>query len=365
MQEKKVSVVIPTYNRGSTIVKSVYSVLRQTYSNVEIIIVDDNSEDDTFDKISEIEDPRVIYIHNVMNVGPAAARNIGIRQATGEYIAFQDSDDEWKENKIIRQLEKFRENSKYMAIYCAFNYHKNDLCYQVPKVNFSLEELETDIYNTLLHGNTIGTPTLIVKREVLSEIGLFNEKLKALEDWDLALRIARKYKIGYVNECLVDVFYSANSVNLDTANLGLARTHIYTKYFKNLNDKSPYINEILYMIEAFFDIDDSKIFSQCKNKLIESGFIDKFTFDILQLEIEYRKKSKWNYEVLNLMYQNRNEIEGKILNIEKKYFSKNKINVAVYGIGNIGRILVDILNDTLYKPSCIIDKQKKIGRAHV
>ena len=96
---KKVSVIIPTYNRATTIIKSINSVLNQTYSNFEIVVVDDNSDDNTKDIIKQIQDDRIIYIKNKKNLGAASARNIGIKNATGELIAFQDSDDEWIKQK--------------------------------------------------------------------------------------------------------------------------------------------------------------------------------------------------------------------------------------------------------------------------
>ena len=90
-----VSVIIPTYNRKESLLRSVESVLNQTYKNIEIIIVDDNSSDGTSEKVQEISDNRVDYIKLERNSGACAARNTGIRNAHGDYIAFQDSDDYW------------------------------------------------------------------------------------------------------------------------------------------------------------------------------------------------------------------------------------------------------------------------------
>lgn len=114
----KISVIIPTYNRGKSIIQSINSVLEQTYHNLEILIVDDCSTDDTEYLISKIDDPRVKFIKLKENKGASFARNIGIKIATGKYISFQDSDDIYKTNKIEKQ---------YIELY---NLHIiNDICF--------------------------------------------------------------------------------------------------------------------------------------------------------------------------------------------------------------------------------------------
>ncbi|MGB3624622.1 MAG: glycosyltransferase family 2 protein, partial [Henriciella sp.] len=99
-----VSVVIPTYNRARTLRRAVESVLRQSYTNLELIVVDDASTDDTKAVLSSINDPRMRVITYEFNRGCAAARNIGARDARGEYLAFQDSDDEWLADKLSKQV---------------------------------------------------------------------------------------------------------------------------------------------------------------------------------------------------------------------------------------------------------------------
>ena len=110
----KISVIIPTYNRGKSIIQSINSVLEQTYHNLEILIVDDCSTDDTEYLISKIDDPRVKYIKLKENKGASFARNIGIKIATGKYITFQDSDDLYKTNKIEKQyINLIKKNSDF------------------------------------------------------------------------------------------------------------------------------------------------------------------------------------------------------------------------------------------------------------
>ena len=110
---EKISVIIPTYNREQKIVKSVQSVLEQTYSNLEIIIVDDGSTDHTEQVVKEIQDERIVYIRQAENQGVSAARNIGVANATADFIAFHDSDDCWHSDKLEKQMEYWKRYPEY------------------------------------------------------------------------------------------------------------------------------------------------------------------------------------------------------------------------------------------------------------
>ena len=115
-----ISVVLPTYNRGPLIMRAVKSVLEQTYSDIELLIVDDGSTDCTRAVISAIQDPRVKYLYQETNRGACAVRNIGIRAAKGEYIAFQDSDDVWHPDKLEKQLSYLKETQSDL-VFCPDN----------------------------------------------------------------------------------------------------------------------------------------------------------------------------------------------------------------------------------------------------
>jgi glycosyltransferase involved in cell wall biosynthesis len=108
MQPKLVSVIIPTYNRASTLARAIESVLKQTYGNLELIVVDDSSNDETSGVVSGIADERIKYIKFSKNKGVAAARNAGIKESCGDYIAFLDSDDQWLPDKLKLSLEVFK-----------------------------------------------------------------------------------------------------------------------------------------------------------------------------------------------------------------------------------------------------------------
>ena len=116
-----VSVIIPTYNGSNTILRAINSVLNQTYSNLELIIVDDCSKDNTFEVVKNVKDKRVKVLRHKKNRGGSAARNTGIKEAKGEYIAFLDDDDEWLSEKVEKQVEylKNKESSLYKGVVCS------------------------------------------------------------------------------------------------------------------------------------------------------------------------------------------------------------------------------------------------------
>lgn len=355
---KKVSVIIPTYNRATTIIKSINSVLNQTYSNFEIVVVDDNSDDNTKDIIKQIQDDRIIYIKNKKNLGAASARNIGIKNATGELIAFQDSDDEWDKTKIEKQIKKLSENEKYGAVYCAFMYIGKESTYQIPDASEPISKLEGNIFENLLQRNTVSTQTLLVKKSVLDSIGIFNDKLKALEDWELALRISREFLFGYINECLVNVYYSENSVNNNVENSSLAQIYIYGRYLKFVLDKRKYIDGILYMLRTINKVQNKKVYEECINKIVSFGILDEFSLMIISKEINRSERfiKKYNFFIDLFSHDNFTKyIKENIENIEN-----NNNAIALYGAGKIGKILYKILKEEKFKPRCIIDKNNII-----
>ena len=208
-----VSVIIPTYNRGNVIYQSINSVLWQTYREIEVIIVDDGSTDNTEDVVRNIiKDNRIKYIKLEINKGQSAARNIGVKESVGKYIAFQDSDDIWEEKKLERQIKKIK-HSAYSMVYCAYDYVTHgDNIVKVPEIK-DLGKLEGNIYESLCESNKIGTPMILVERQSFIDLGGFDESLRSLEDWDFVLRYSQRYKIGFLDEVLVHVGARNKGVN--------------------------------------------------------------------------------------------------------------------------------------------------------
>lgn len=217
MQEnEKISVIIPTYNREKTILRAVQSVVNQTYTNLEILVIDDGSTDGTANIVNCIEDDRVKYIVLEKNGGQANARNIGVQMAEGNWIAFQDSDDCWHNDKLEIQMNYAKEHPEYSMIYCTYNAIVYDgEQFQVPPKPWP-DVMEGYMLNTLLEGNGIGAPTILMKRDAFIESGGFDTSYKCFEDWEFVLRFSKEYQIGFVQDALIDCYISNSGVSSNT-----------------------------------------------------------------------------------------------------------------------------------------------------
>ena len=216
MSEKNptVSVIIPTYNRAHLIGRAIQSVLNQTYRDFEIIIVDDGSTDNTEEVIKEFQkrDERIRYIKHERNKGYPKALNTGIKAAKGEYIAFQDDDDEWLPEKLEKQMRVF-ENApaKVGVVYTGFWRIENNKKIYIPF--FWVKQKEGNIHEELLKGNFIGTPAALVRKECFEKVGGFDTKLPYLQDWELWIRISKCYQFRYIDSSLLNSFYTPDSLN--------------------------------------------------------------------------------------------------------------------------------------------------------
>jgi glycosyltransferase involved in cell wall biosynthesis len=204
----KVSVVIPTFNYAQYVTYAVQSVLNQSVSDFEIILVDDGSTDNTQAVLAPFQ-PHIRYIYQD-NRGLAAARNTGIRAAAGEYIAFLDSDDWWLPTKLERQVALLDRRDELGLVYC-------DFCWQYDETGTVVRSPQRGwfrsgfVFADLLVQNFIQTPTPIVRSQVFNAVGLFDESLPAREDWDMWLRIAARFEIAFVDEVLaIYRFHSRN-----------------------------------------------------------------------------------------------------------------------------------------------------------
>lgn len=194
-----VSVVLPTYNRAPTISRAVDSVIAQTYTDLELVIVDDSSTDNTREVVDQYEE-NIQYIRHETNRGAPVARNTGIENSSGDYIAFIDSDDEWHREKIEKQVRKFSESSPDVGVvYTGYNKsfrNKYELGHVPSKRGDIFEDqLMTDWVNP--------TSTVMVRSECFEKVGGFNTSLAARQDYELWTRIARHYHFEYIQEPLV------------------------------------------------------------------------------------------------------------------------------------------------------------------
>ncbi len=235
-QKEKVSIIIPTYNRAHLIERSIRSILNQTYEDFELLIVDDGSTDNTKEVVEGIVDARIRYISCATNGGAAKARNVGIAEAKYDYIAFQDSDDEWHPDKLEKQMKVMETASPDTGlVYCEYHYNglngMEDIC---PDQKIPLEQKRGNIFPQLLAGNMIGTPVMLVKRECFDKVGGFNENFPCMEDYELVLRIAREYRIEFIPEVLLEVHANYQSVTNNLEGFLTTRCILAGAYKKEL-----------------------------------------------------------------------------------------------------------------------------------
>lgn len=209
-----VSIIIPTYNREAYILRSIESIQNQTYKKWELIILDDGSDDGTEELVNKISDSRIHYVKNQKNIGVAASRNRGVSLAKYDYVAFQDSDDVWRIDKLEKQISFLCNNREYDMVYCSFLNHYID-GHEIIVPNNQVGLREGNLFNTLLINNIIGAPTILMKKEIFIENEGFDASLKALEDWEFVLRVSKNSQIGFLPEILVDAYQTQGSVSFD------------------------------------------------------------------------------------------------------------------------------------------------------
>lgn len=224
-----ISVIIPTYNRGALIKSSIESVEKQTFQDFEIIVVDDGSTDDTEQVIAELGQHRIRYIRHDKNRGANVARNTGIQEAKGEYIAFQDSDDTWHPKKLAKQVDACNTSGADVA-FCAFNRVISGKKTYIPKPGYKLKVGYHNFYASLLRGSFISCQTLFIRRPLLLEVGMFDEELPRLQDWELCLRLSENHSFVFLSEPLVEVEIRADSISTDTKNYARAADLILKKH---------------------------------------------------------------------------------------------------------------------------------------
>lgn len=255
-----VSVVIPTYNRAATLMRSIQSVTGQSYSEWELIIVDDGSTDNTRELVESAarQDARIRYIHCPENKGQAKARNTGIQEAQGEFIAFQDSDDCWMPEKLKRQMALMEAHPEYGLVYGQVVYDEAG----VLSAPYPPMDAGEQVFESCLKRNLIGTPTMLVRKTVFDRIGLFDSSLPALEDYELALRITRSYAAGFIADPVLTAYKSADSVSRDLGKHLISNCMILRKYEKELkkfhlwNDKIVELQELARNYDVLEDLED-------------------------------------------------------------------------------------------------------------
>lgn len=229
---ENVSIILPTYNRAKSLGNAIQSVLEQTYTAFELLVIDDGSLDETERIVKMFDDVRIRYFKMPENGGQSKARNYGMQQAQYDYLAFEDSDDLWFPEKLECQMQAIQGTDEAVG----FVYHKlryelgENRCMTLPDEKIAAEKKSGDIYAQLLWDNLIGMPTLLMKKECLKKIGGMDETLHCLEDYDFVLRLGKHYKGIFLNRVLLKAGLSDVGVSGDSYQYLIASCLLIAKY---------------------------------------------------------------------------------------------------------------------------------------
>ena len=222
-----VSVVIPTYNRAHTVIDAVRSVLTQRYRDLELIVVDDGSTDDTAARLAAIADPRLRVITG-RHAGVSAARNLGVSKASGQLVSFLDSDDLWHPDKLAVEVAFLARHPEVHAVFTDLEKRHGEQVFpsfmrqtavfsrRLRRATYPdgliLEAREMRL--TLLEEVPIKPSALTLRRAAFDAIGGFDEAWSSSEDWEFLLRLAREHRFGYLDRPLAVLYISPDSLHI-------------------------------------------------------------------------------------------------------------------------------------------------------
>lgn len=199
-----ISIVIPTHKRVNLLKKTINSALNQTYKDTEIIVVSDGYDKETDVYMKTIENSQIKYYVYETNKGANYARNYGVKHSEGEYIAFLDDDDQWEKDKLEKQYTEVTKNNEFGLVYTG-----NKQIYVDTNDSYTYEPtISGDLSKEIFSKNYIGsTSSVLIKKEIFNEVNGFDEKLGALQDYDLWIRVCQITKIGVISKPLL-IYYN-------------------------------------------------------------------------------------------------------------------------------------------------------------
>lgn len=239
----KISAIIPTFNREEHILNAIKSIQNQTFAVDEIIVIDDGSTDNTKECLKN-ENIRYIYQENS---GVSSARNRGIKEAKNEWITFLDSDDIWEDSKIENHLNIHKQHPTLLSSYTDEQWINKG---KVIKLKAHQEKEEPSFLNSLRLCK-IGTSTFFCHKSIFTDIGYFDEELTVCEDYDLWLRILKKYAIKFIDKKLTikhaghENQLSFSTKLIDTYRISSLKKHLFSNYHKEVVDELIYKTTLL------------------------------------------------------------------------------------------------------------------------
>ena len=254
---EEISVIIPTYNRCDLLKRAINSVIKQTITPKEIIIVDNGSTDQTYQMVSSLF-PEINYFIEKKR-GVSAARNKGILESKSKWIAFLDSDDAWKPTKLEKQMEfSIFNQDKYRIIHTDENWYRNKKFLNQLKKH---KKSGGNIFKNSLQLCCISPSSVVLKKQIFDDYGLFDENLEVCEDYDMWIRITAKEEVGFLDSPLV-LKYGGHSDQLSKKFWGMDRFRIKSleKNLKNEHfSKSQKINVLDTLIEKLTIVSDGAL----------------------------------------------------------------------------------------------------------
>lgn len=290
----RISIIIPTYNRGALIRRAINSILKQSYKEFELIIIDDYSTDNTEEIVKSIQDDRIRYVKLEKNCGANKARNIGVDLSKYELIAFQDSDDEWHSDKLEKQL-KYLVEGNFDIVSCKLNQYLNDKFKRIFPTKNIVDS--NKLLDEVLNENFISTQTILGKKECFLK-ERFDNSLPRFQDWELAIRLVNKYKVGFYNKSLVNVFIQSDSISKDSRKACVAMEIIYNNHYELISRNKFIESEMNKKIYLFKILNNESAKSYIKKSLLLKFDLLKLCLmmmTVFKLEVIYRKYNqiKW------------------------------------------------------------------------
>jgi len=221
MSKVQVSIIIPTFNRGYCLAESIRSVLQQSFTDFELIVVDDGSTDDTLDVVRQFSLVQLLRLED--NRGVSFARNKGMRLARGEFLAFLDSDDLWEKDKLKAQMNWLESQPGCRVVYTDEIWIRNGVKVNPMKKH---RKYSGDIFRQCLPLCIVSPSSVLLRTEVVSEIGEFDEAMPVCEDYDLWLRIAKRHPFHFIKEKLI-VKRGGHEDQLSRKYWGMDRWRVY------------------------------------------------------------------------------------------------------------------------------------------
>lgn len=276
MKKPLISIILPTYNRAAFLKKAIESVIKQTYSNLQLIVVDDCSEDNTRDVIRQFQDSRIEYYKLDMNRNICYALNYGLKKVRGEYIARLDSDDEFEINKLEKQMDFLQKNPEYKICFTKVSIMDEN--------NRNINELEAEFFGLFevtnrsqsewlkrffFYDNCFAHDAVLMEKSIIDDVGGYNMCYVQLQDFDLWVRIAKKYPIYILEEPLIKIrrFLNSPNENISAKNRAMERRSG---------------NEFVFIRRHFFDDMPEELFVQAFREYFRNS--DAKTKDELECE---------------------------------------------------------------------------------